>query len=264
MDQLLRPLAAIDRWQQRHIVPGFAVAVVRRFTENRAGHLAALLAYYAFFSVFPLLLVLVTVLGFVLDGRPDLRDDLLSTALGQVPVVSSQLTESEGITGSGLGLLIGLGGALWGGQRVVAAVQHGLNEIYDVPQYERPNPLTQRLRSFATLLVLAGGIVAASTVGSLASVFPDLSGTTEVLLIIATIGLNIATVLVLMQLLTSPDVGVSIPPPFKVVDASRIDGCTYQVGLEDKDGFYFSLSQDLVKFAAMGVNTNDILIYGEQ
>jgi YihY family inner membrane protein len=207
MDQLLRPLAAIDRWQQRHIVPGFAVAVVRRFTENRAGHLAALLAYYAFFSVFPLLLVLVTVLGFVLDGRPDLRDDLLSTALGQVPVVSSQLTESEGITGSGLGLLIGLGGALWGGQRVVAAVQHGLNEIYDVPQYERPNPLTQRLRSFATLLVLAGGIVAASTVGSLASVFPDLSGTTEVLLIIATIGLNIATVLVLMQLLTSPDVG---------------------------------------------------------
>lgn len=50
---------------------------------------------------------------------------------------------------------------------------------------------------------------------------------------------------------------------FKVVDATRLDNCTYQVGMEDKDGFYFSLTQDLVKFSAMGVNVNDILIYGE-
>lgn len=52
-------------------------------------------------------------------------------------------------------------------------------------------------------------------------------------------------------------------PTFEVVDAKRLDDCTYQVGLKDREGYYFSLTQDLVKFSAMGVNTNHILNYGE-
>ena len=174
MDHFLRPVRAFDRWQQRHLVPAFAVAVAKRFGENRAGNLAALLAYYAFFSAFPLLLLLVTGLGFVLDGRPELRDDVLSSALGRIPVLGDRLGDDGGLSGSGAALIVGAAGALWGGQRVATAAQHAMSEVYDVPQYDRPDPVTRRLRSLGILVVLGGGILAAGTVGALAGAVPRL------------------------------------------------------------------------------------------
>jgi YihY family inner membrane protein len=207
VEHLLRPVRAFDQWQQRHRLPAFAVAVAKRFSENRASHLAALLAYYAFFSAFPLLLLLVTILGFVLDGRPELRDDVLSSALGRIPVLSDRLGDDGGLSGSGAALVVGAAGALWGGLRVVAAAQHAMNEVYDVPQYDRPDPLTQRLRSLGILVVLGGGILAAGTVGALASAVPDLRGVTEIPLVAATIALNIATVQVVFRLLTARSIG---------------------------------------------------------
>ena len=45
----------LDRFQQRHPWAGFPFAVVKKFGDDQAGNLAALIAYYGFFSLFPLL-----------------------------------------------------------------------------------------------------------------------------------------------------------------------------------------------------------------
>jgi membrane protein len=49
---------SIDRLQQRHRPIAFAVAVVKKFSDDQAGNLVALLTYYAFVAIFPLLLAL--------------------------------------------------------------------------------------------------------------------------------------------------------------------------------------------------------------
>ena len=80
---------AVDEYQQRHASFGFPVAVVKKFADDQAGKLAALIAYYGFFSLFPLLLLFATILGFVLNGNPSAQHAVLHSALSQFPIYLS-------------------------------------------------------------------------------------------------------------------------------------------------------------------------------
>ena len=84
---LLRPVRVFDRAQQRRAWLAIPVAVIRKFSDDQGGSLAALVAYYSFFSLFPLLLVFVTVLGFVLQGNPGAQQSIEHSVLGQFPVI---------------------------------------------------------------------------------------------------------------------------------------------------------------------------------
>ena len=100
-----RVIARVDAWQRRHAVGGFSLAVAKKFGEDRASSLAALSAYYAFFSLFPLLLAFVSILGFVLEGDPALREDIIDTALERIPVIGAELRDDvQPLTGSGVAL----------------------------------------------------------------------------------------------------------------------------------------------------------------
>src|ERR1700760_605724 len=88
---LLRPVRAFDRAQQRRFWLAIPVAVVKKFGDDQAGSLAALIAYYAFFSLFPLLLVFVTVLGFVLQGNPHAQQAVQDSVLSQFPVIGRSI-----------------------------------------------------------------------------------------------------------------------------------------------------------------------------
>jgi hypothetical protein len=70
-----------------------------RSPEDHASHLAALIAYDAFFSLFPLLLAFVSSLGFVLHDDASLRDDAIDTALGRIPVIGRLPVAIRVITG---------------------------------------------------------------------------------------------------------------------------------------------------------------------
>ena len=83
--------AVFDRFQQRHRWLGFPLAVLQKYADDQGGYLAATITYYGFFSVFPLLLVLTTVLGFVLQSHPHLEQSIVDSALGQFPVIGPQL-----------------------------------------------------------------------------------------------------------------------------------------------------------------------------
>ncbi len=158
-----RILAPIDQWQRRHPPVAFAVAVAKKFTADRASNLAALLAYYAFVSLFPLLLVLVSVLGFVLEDNPAAQEDALDTALARIPVIGDDLRENvHTLTGSGPALVIGLVGALWAGLGVTLALGRAFDEVWDIPRVDQPNAVKARVRGTAVLVVLATALIAAS------------------------------------------------------------------------------------------------------
>jgi membrane protein len=157
-------LRAADRFQQRHRRLSFAAAVVKKFGDDGAGQLAALIAYYGFFALFPLLLVFVTVLGFVLEGNPSAQESVLHSTLSQFPVIGQQLEHNvHSLTGSDTGLAIGLVGSLLAGLGITGAAQNAFNHVWYVPRKDRPNFLKWRLRGVA-LIVALGTLTIVSTV----------------------------------------------------------------------------------------------------
>lgn len=153
-------LGWLDRLQQRSPAAGFVIAVVYKYVDDQAGYLAALLTYYAFISLFPLLLLLTTVLGVVLAGRPEWREDIYDSALAQFPLIGDQLTEPSRLSGGTAGVVIGIVVALYGGLNVGQALQNAMETIWAVPKNLRPDPLRSRLRSLLLLLVLGSALVA--------------------------------------------------------------------------------------------------------
>jgi YihY family inner membrane protein len=143
----------LDQFQQRHRWAGFPLAVIYKFTDDQGGYLAALITYYGFLSVFPLLLLLSSVLGFLLQDNPDLQRQILDSALSQFPVIGQQLGDPKGLRGSRLAVVIGLIGSLYGALGVAQATQNAMNTMWAVPRNRRPNPFTSRLRSLLLLLV---------------------------------------------------------------------------------------------------------------
>jgi membrane protein len=164
-----RIVDAVDGWQRRHTAGGVPIAVAKKFGEDRAASLAALIAFYAFFSIFPLLLAFVSVLGFVLDDNPSLRDDIVDSTLARIPVIGSQIGDQvQPLTGSAVALAVGLAGALWAGLGVTLALSRAFAQIWDVPRLEQPSGLTARLRGLIVLAVLAATLTLATAISGLA------------------------------------------------------------------------------------------------
>ena len=99
----MRMTERVDRFQQRHPGAGFPVAVVYKYADDDGHFLAALITYYAFLAVFPLLFLLSTVLGLVLRGNPELQQQVLDSALRELPVIGPQLGTPERLGGGGRG-----------------------------------------------------------------------------------------------------------------------------------------------------------------
>src|SRR5438270_5582131 len=135
---LLRPVKAFDRFQQRHTGLAIPMAVVKKFGDDQGGNLAALVAYYAFVSLFPLLLVLVTILGFVLNGDPAAQKAVENSVLSQFPIIGKQI-HTDALQGQVASLVIGLLISLLGGLGVTQASQNAFDRVWAVPFKDRHN-----------------------------------------------------------------------------------------------------------------------------
>ena len=141
------------------------------FRKHRSGRNAALIAHYAFLSVFPLLLVFTTVLGFVLQGDSKLRQDIIDSALNQLPFVGQQIKEDPSkLHGSAVVLVIGLIASLWAGMKAFVAVHGALDDIGEQPLERRSNLLITRLRALLGIAYIGGAQIATAILTSLASV----------------------------------------------------------------------------------------------
>jgi YihY family inner membrane protein len=151
----------LDDYQQRHRLLGLPFAVWRKFGDDQAGNLAALIAYYAFFSIFPLLLAATTILGYVLGDDPALQQRVFTTALGQFPIIGSH-GAGKPLTGNAGGLIVGLGLAIWSGLAVAQVAQQAFNRIYGVPRVDWPGFLPALLRSIELVSIAGLGLTAST------------------------------------------------------------------------------------------------------
>ncbi|MFN7148363.1 MAG: YihY/virulence factor BrkB family protein [Microthrixaceae bacterium] len=142
---------------QRRIPPvAIVFAVTKKYGEDRGGQLAMLLAYKGFFSLFPLLLAFVTLLGLLLSGNPELRDDLINSTLASIPVVGTEVISDTGqIDGSVLVLVGAVLVSLWAGLGLLDMLQEALNTVWDVVQHERPPWIIRRLRDVPGAILIA-------------------------------------------------------------------------------------------------------------
>ena len=153
-------IARLDRFQQEHTWAGFPLAVLYKFTDDQGGYLTATLAYYSFLSLFPLLLLLTTVLGFVLSGDVAAQHRVLSSTLSQFPIIGDQIrTNVTSLKGSAVALTVGIGGSLYGGLGVAQAGQNAMNNMWGVSRNRRPNPVKARFKSVTAVLALGAGAV---------------------------------------------------------------------------------------------------------
>ena len=186
------PLGQLDAAQRRVRPAAFVAAVFKKYSDDGGGKLAAQLTYSGFLSLFPLLLVLTTVLGYVLAGRPDLQQRLVDSALVQFPIIGDQLGSNVGsLEGNGVALAIGLAAALWGGLGVANAAQDVLAKVWMVPKRVRPGFLPRLGRAVTVLAVLFGGLVSTAALTSVGSQLPDLGLASKIAVIALSAAVNV-------------------------------------------------------------------------
>ena len=168
MNMAKRVLRALDELQQRHAWLAFPLAVWKKFGDDQAGNLAMLVAWFAFVSIFPLMLVLVTVLDIVLKNNPDLQHRLLNSALSQYPLLGQQLGHISRINQSGLPLVIGLVGTFLGALGVANAMQNALNTAWEIPYLHRPGFPWSWLRAMGQIIVIGLGLIGTTVLSTMA------------------------------------------------------------------------------------------------
>jgi YihY family inner membrane protein len=200
-----RVVRRVDAFQQAHRPLAFAFGVIKKFGDDRAGSLAALIAYYGFLAIFPLLLLLTTVLGFFMDQNSAIRRSVLESALRDFPIVGEQLGEAiHPFRGNTLAATIGLVGLIWGSLGVAHAGQLAMAEVWNVPGVDRPAFLKRMLRGFGLLAVLGVGLAATTIIASLSALGDGIALTA--LGVVLSVALNIGLFVVAFRVLTVPDV----------------------------------------------------------
>ena len=199
------PLQRVDRYQRGHRWLAFPLAVGKRFGESGAGLLAATIAYYGFFSLFPLLMVLTSIASIVLRGRTDLQEQLVRSALAQFPVIGTEIRgDVSSIDGSGVAVAVGLALALWAGLGGVRTAQVAMDTVWDVPRKRRPGMAASVGRASLMLLILGVFVVGAAVLAGAATSAPGVIGITLGLL--GSGVLNLAMFAVAFRVLTSASV----------------------------------------------------------
>jgi YihY family inner membrane protein len=202
MNRAERSLRKVDAWQQRHRSTAFVFGVIKKSGDDRAGSLAALIAYYGFLALFPLLLLLTTAVGFVLEHHPAAARAVLHSALADFPIIGDQLRESvHPLRGSGFGMAIGIAGLVWGSLGVTQVAQHAMAQIWNVPGVVRPGLAARLLRGLSLFVLIGLGLVAST----LLSLLPTTIAASVAARALA-LGLNVGLFLVGFRILTVPTV----------------------------------------------------------
>src|SRR5579863_4401149 len=158
MEPLRKVVGAVDRWQRRTPWAGIPYAVVKKFGDDNANLVVVALAWYGFTAIFPLLLVMMTVLGDI--GAKSLGTGILNT-LHQFPVIGQQFNPANptALHGSTLGLVIGLIGLVYGAQGVTQTAQTAMATVWHIPQTQRTGFLPRLGRSLAGLVTIGGAFL---------------------------------------------------------------------------------------------------------
>lgn len=156
-------IKTFDKFQQKHPLLGFPIAVIKKYGDDESGRQAALITYYGFWSLFPLLLVLTTILQIMLSHDPELRVRIINGATTYFPIAGTHLRESiHGLHKTGPALIISVLLTLYGARGVADAFRHSVNDVWPVPKDERSAFPVSLLKNLAIIVVGGVGMVAVS------------------------------------------------------------------------------------------------------
>jgi YihY family inner membrane protein len=205
MNSIEKAARRVDAFQQRHSATSLLFGVVKKFGDDSGGPLAALLAYYGFLSVFPLLLLLITVLGLFFSHDAGLQHRVVDSAVAQFPIVGKQLAGPNGIgslrSGSAVGLGVGLVGLVWGAMGVTQAGQRAMAEVWNVPGIIRPGLVPRLGRSLEFLGVLGLDVVLSTALAGFVT-FGGRAAWIQGVAVVAGLGVNIPLFVLGFRVLT--------------------------------------------------------------
>ncbi len=171
MNPVERVIRKVDAAQQRFTPAAFVFGVVKKFGDDNGGVLVSNLAYSAFVSVFPLLLILTTILGLIAAVNPSVRTDVLDAVAKQVPLIGNQLTGNveELKRSSTIGLIVGILGLIWGATGLAQAGLFTMNQVWNLPGPSRPGYVQRLGRAMLFLGLLGAGVIVTTGIASLST-----------------------------------------------------------------------------------------------
>jgi YihY family inner membrane protein len=169
MNPVERAIRRVDATQRRYTPTAFVFGVVKKYGDDNGGVLVANLAYSSFVSMFPLLLVLVTILGYVSSVDPSFKADVLNAVAGKVPLIGSQLTGNVHALkrSSTIGLVVGLVGLIWGSTGLAQAGLFTMEQVWNLPGPARPGYVPRLGRAVLFLGLLGAGVIVTTGLSSL-------------------------------------------------------------------------------------------------
>lgn len=170
MKQIDKLVGWVNGLQQRNSPLGFVYAVVKKYGEDNAGHQAALLTYYGFLSLFPLLLVASTLASTIGDNYPEAQRAITDGVTNYFPVLGDQLSNHiNTLNKSGWPLVVGLVVAFYGARGVADVFRQGVNAIWRIPKNKQDKFPKSWLKSFGIIVVGGLGLLGASVVSGMAA-----------------------------------------------------------------------------------------------
>jgi membrane protein len=198
-------LRKLDTFQKRRRSAAVTVATFKKFSEDRTTQYASMIAFWLFFSIFPLLLVLVTLLGWFLPAGD--KDSVLRNVAQMFPLLDSNSVRS--LSGSVWALILGAVTALWSGLAAVRATHSAFDSVWEVPYHERPGALKQIVRSIAVLATVGFGLVLSTLISGFVmgtSSGVDLGAAGRAGGYVLAAALDVAIVVVAFRILTTREV----------------------------------------------------------
>jgi len=168
MNPFERAIRKVDATQKRHTPAAFVFGVVKKYGDDNGGVLVSNLAYSAFVSLFPLLLVLVTILDLVASVDASFRTEVLNAVANQVPLIGKTLTGSvHQRHRSTVGLIVGVIGLIWGSTGLAQSGLFTMEQVWNLPGPARPGYVQRLGRAMLFLALLSGGVIVTTGLSSL-------------------------------------------------------------------------------------------------
>ena len=194
----------VVRLRTRSATVDVVVATLDGYRRHQTGRNGAVLTYYGFLTLFPLFLAATTILGFVLESRPEWREELIGSAIESVPFIGSDLASTGSIDGSYWALAIGLGAALWGSMKAFVGLQGAYDDVWEISIDDRANLVRKRLRALIGLAVIGGSQIANVTLAAVVSQagLPRLG---QIAILLGGLAINVVVLGTMYRFLTAAD-----------------------------------------------------------
>ncbi len=188
--------------RSRSRVVDVAVETLAGFSKHETGRNGAVLTYYGFLTLFPLFLAASTILGFILESKPEWRVDLVDSAAAEIPFIGDKLGGE--ITGSWVALTIGVSAAVWGSLKAFIGLQIAYDDTWEIDRDDRAGFVTLRTRALIGLAVIGAAQTATIAIAGIISQ-ADLPRVGQILVVLGGLVINIGVAAAMYSFLTSSE-----------------------------------------------------------